>query len=218
MSSHPPILLYPDVFHKFLNKKKTVANIDRDFYEWHLGRKKYSLWGITISSNEIEERIKSAHKQLGDYLLSPYSRQSHITLFVCGFLNYKAKDKDDYSLEQLDLQIKNLRNEKINPFSIEIGGINSFLISPFLEVEDTESGIKKIRHALSIRHKENRQEKYVPHITFGLYSGEYSTKKIAEKFSKLGAKTVYKVDHIKFLYYDPANINGLLKTEKIFWF
>ena len=42
--------------------------------------------------------------------------------------------------------------------------------------------------------------------------------KIAEKFSKLGAKTVYKVDHIKFLYYDPANINGLLKTEKIFWF
>ncbi len=212
-----PSTFYPEVFNQFLKADTTRGNINRDFSEWHLGRNKYFLWGISITSEKIDARFVSARKQLFEYLLSPYFRQPHITLFVCGFLTDQVKNNDDYSQEQLDFQIGNLGSKNLKPFEIEIGGINSFSISPFLEVRDTISGINRIRNALSIDFPENRQEKFVPHITFGLYSGDYSTKHIAEKFVDLGPSISIRIERISLLSFDPTKINGALKTEKVFW-
>jgi 2'-5' RNA ligase len=194
--------------------QETIPSIIQDHREWHRGRKDYSLWLIDAATEEICEKVEAAKEHLSDYLLKPYQRQPHITIFVCGFLTDTPHFDDDYSTEQFRVQTQMLEEGNIKSFFIEIGGLNSFSSAPFLEVHDLEGGIERARVALSTSVSEIGRSTFTPHITIGLYSGAYPSKIVAGKISTFESRTVrLKVERIMFGTYHAQKIAGALTHQ-----
>ncbi|MCP4142421.1 MAG: 2'-5' RNA ligase family protein [Chloroflexi bacterium] len=162
----------------------TIPSEIRDFPEWHHGRKKYAVWVLQFDENlAVREKFNAAKKHLKDYLLEPYYRQPHITLFVCGFLSEKHHYNDDFTQAQLDAQIQALSKRDIGPFEIEIGSLNSFASAPFLEIHDPYKGIPRLREVLRSGAREFRTAPYRPHLTIGLYADAFPSKKVLDQIA-----------------------------------
>ena len=195
-------------------RRETIPSIIKDHPEWHRGRRDYSLWLINASTGEICEKVGAAKEHLSAYLLKPYQRQPHITVFVCGFLTDTPLFEDDYSPEQFRVQAQMLEEGKIKPFFLEIGGLSSFSSAPFLEVRDLEGGIERARAALSISVSEIGGGTFTPHITIGLYSGAYSSKIVAGRISTFKSRPVrLRVERITFATYRAREIAGALTHQ-----
>jgi 2'-5' RNA ligase len=195
-----------------LNQKdQTLPSIIRDYPEWHRGRKEYAVWIIEIAQEEILAKVEAARKHLSGFLLDPYRRQPHITLFVCGFLADAPRFGDDYCRHQADAQRQLLKDSGIGPFSVEIGGLNSFASAPFLEVHDREGGIERLRALLSRAAKEVGRDAFTPHVTVGLYSGAFPSKTVGERISTFSGRPVsLAVERITFAAYHTSEICGPL--------
>jgi 2'-5' RNA ligase len=192
-------------------KQETIPSIDKDLTDWHRGRRDYAVWLIEAGQEEIRNRVAAAKEHLSGYLLEPYRRQPHLTLFVCGFLADTRCFDDDYSACQLRVQTQSLRDAKVPPFFIEIGGLNSFSSAPFLEVNDLEGGINRVRTALSAAAKEIGRTAFTPHVTVGLYSGAFSSAVVARKIAAFPAKPVAcRVERITFASYEAQEFAGAL--------
>src|SRR5271169_1847545 len=111
-------------------RQETIPAIRRDYVEWHRGRTKFGLWLIELGTDELYQKVEAARKHLYDFLLKPYHRQPHISIFICGFLVETPSYDDDYSTEQLHIQAELLKNADIKPFVIEVGALNSFASAP----------------------------------------------------------------------------------------
>ena len=189
----------------------TIPAEIRDYPEWHRGRETYAVWVLPLEDEGIQDKFKAAREHLSGYLLKPYHRQPHITLFVCGFLVEKEQFNDDFTRAQLHSQIQVLENAGIQPFEIEIGGLNSFASAPFLEVSDLNNGIARLREVLSRGAREFRTAPYAPHLTVGLYSGSFPSEKVAERLAKLPPNPIrWNVKQIVFATYRAREIGGLL--------
>lgn len=126
------------VWNEFLSSGRTLCSEERDYKEWHKGRREYAAWMIDIQSEPVRSRFDAAREHLAEFLLEPYRRQAHVTLFVCGFLVEVPRFDDDYAVEERNYHLRALREAEIAPFEIKVGGINSFAATPFLEVSDVE--------------------------------------------------------------------------------
>jgi len=189
--------------------------MNRDYKGWHRGRKRYAVWTIDIQDPPVQSRFDTARAHLSDFLLKPYCRQAHVTLFVCGFFVDVERFDDDFSIDRLERQLRALREARLAPFEIEIGEIDSFATAPFLEVSDVTGGIGKIRDVLSSMHSEIREAAYVPHVTLGLYSGRFAKKRVVERVSLLSTESriTYWVDEIHLMTYWAFEIAGPLKRH-----
>lgn len=186
----------------------------RDYPEWHRGRKHYTLWLIEPRSEEIYKRVNAAREHLSEFLLKPYQRQPHITLFVCGFLAEIPHFDDDYSRAQLERHTELLKQSNVGPFRIEIGGLKSFASAPFLEVQDREGGIERLRTLLAADGKEIAWNTFTPHITVGLYSGTFCSKEVGQRISTFSSKPIrLTVDRVSFARYHAQKIAGALSCE-----
>jgi 2'-5' RNA ligase len=189
----------------------TIPSLVRDYPEWHLGRQDYSVWLIELHSKEVLQKVAAAREHLSDFLIKPYQRQPHITVYVCGFVADTQRYDDDYSVEQLDHHVHLLKAAAIKPFSLEIGGLNSFASAPFLEVADQEGGLARVRALLSTGGKEISRNTYTPHITVGLYSGAFPGSVMHEKFASFPQDPcTLTVDRITFAAYTAKEIAGAL--------
>lgn len=189
----------------------TVPSEDRDFPEWRRGRKNYAVWILQLPEQAILEKFQAAREHLSGYLLKPYHRQPHITLFVCGFLVDKPQYSDDFTQTQLQDQIQALENAGIQPFEVEIGGLNSFASAPYLEVYDLQEGIARLRETLSRGAREFRTAPYTPHLTIGLYAGAFPSEKLVKRLMAFPAEPILlKVEQIAFATYRAQEIAGLL--------
>jgi 2'-5' RNA ligase len=167
----------------------------------------------------IQTKFKAARKHLNGFLLEPYRRQTHITLFVCGFLVNKAQHNDDFTTEQYRKQIRALEESGTQPFEIEIGGLNSFASAPYLEVRDPEKGITRLREVLSRGASEFRTALYTPHLTVGLYAGAFPSVDVAERMANFPSKpTKLGVKRITFAIYKAREIAGPLSYRQEFVF
>jgi len=190
---------------------KTVPSVALDYPECHRGRKDYALWLIELGNDEVNKKVHAAREHLAEFLLKPYQRQPHITLFICGFLADTPRFKDDYGWEQLRVHTQLLKDSKVKPFSIEIGKLNSFATSPFLEVDDSEGGIHRVRSLLSTAAKEIGRSAFMPHLTVGLYSGAFSSTVVGRRISTFSSEPVrFKVERITFASYQAREIAGPL--------
>lgn len=162
----------------------TIPAEIRDFPEWHHGRETYAVWVLRMEESLLLDKFKSAQRHLDRYLLTPYRRQPHITLFVCGFLVDTPQYNDDFTPEQLQAQIAIVEQAHIQPFEIVIGGLNSFASAPFLEVHDPEGGIPLLRELLAHGGREFRTAQYTPHLTVGLYADVFPSEKVARRLAK----------------------------------
>ncbi len=206
------------VWNEFLQQKQTLPTENRDYKEWHRGRKKFAVWTIDIQSQPVQSRFDAARAHLAEFLFKPYQRQPHITLFVGGFLAEVERFEDDYTFEDIDYCLRQLREAKLSPFQIAIGGINSFAAAPFFEVFDLSGGIERIRNVLSDTRFEIREAKYIPHLTIGLYSGPFQTKTVVEKISSFYPESPIShcVDKISLITYSAYKIAGPLVVEYAF--
>ena len=168
----------------------TIASEKRDYPEWHHGRETYAVWVLLSDNKAIQTKFKAARKHLNGYLLEPYQRQLHITLFVCGFLVDTPKYNDDFSPTQLKAQIQALAKMHIQPFEIEIGGLNSFASAPFLDVHDPTGGIPRLRETLAMGAREFRTVPYTPHLTVGLYADAFPSEEVLRRMAEFPSEPV----------------------------
>jgi 2'-5' RNA ligase len=193
---------------------KTIPAEIRDYPEWRRGRKTYAVWVLRLEDKTILEKFNAAREHLSGYLLEPYRRQPHITLFVCGFLVEKPQYNDDFTLTQLQIQIQALEEARIHPFEIEIGGLNSFASAPYLEVSDPDGAITRLRAALSCGAREFRTAPYTSHLTVGLYSSAFPSEEITGRLALFSRKQIRsRVEQIAFVTYRAQEIAGLLRFE-----
>lgn len=195
----------------------TIPAENRDFPEWHRGRESYAAWVLRMEDKAIQEKFNAAREHLNGYLLEPYLRQPHITLFVCGFLVDSPRYNDDFTQAQLSAQMQALEKAKPKPFEIEIGGLNSFASAPFLEAHDSEGGIAHLREILSTGAREFRTAPYVPHLTVGLYAGAFPSEDVTGQLVTFPTKPVrWKVEQINFATYNAQEIAGVLMSKQEF--
>lgn len=206
------------VWRSFLGLGQTFPTEKRDYVEWHRGRKEYAAWTIGIQSQSVQSRFDAARAHIAEFLLEPYRRQAHVTLFVCGFLAEVQRFNDDYTVEELEHCLRALKQAKPAPFEIRIGGINSFAAAPFLEVSDVSGGLEKIRSLLSGTRSEFRETEYVPHLTLGLYADHFETKTVVDKMSSfcLDSPITHLVDEISFATYSARRVAGPLSVKSVF--
>ena len=195
----------------------TVPAEIRDYPEWRRGRDTYAVWVVRLEDKAIRGNFRAAREHLSGYLLEPYRRQPHITLFVCGFLVEEPKYNDDFTSIHFQSQIKALGEASIEPFEIEVGGLNSFASAPFLEVRDPDSAIARLRGVLSRGAREFRTAPYTPHLTVGLYSAAFPSEEISGRIAKFQEKPIRsKVEQITFVTYRAQEIGGPLTNNHNF--
>jgi len=191
--------------------RETIPSIIQDHREWHHGRTDYSLWLIEFESRKLHRKVEAAREHLSEFLLKPYHRQPHVTLFVCGFLVDTPLLDDDYTAQQLRHQERLLKDANIKPFTIEVGGLNSFSSAPFLKVEDTDNGIARVRAVLSTAAKEIGGSTFTPHVTVGLYSGTFPSDSVMRKLAAFPDDScMLAVDRITFAVYRAQEMAGEL--------
>lgn len=203
------------VWNEFLSSRRALRTEKRDYKDWHKGRAEYAVWTIGIQNESVRSRFDAAREHLAEFLLEPYRRQAHVTLFVCGFLVEIARFDDDYAFGELEHHLRALQETEIAPFEIKIGGINSFAATPFLEVFDVGGGIRRVRDVLSNTRSEIREEEYIPHLTLGLYSEHFETADVAERISSFDTASPIMcwVDEISLATYSASEIAGPLSVE-----
>ena len=191
--------------------QETVPSPIHGYPAWHRGRQDYSVWLIELGGMEVVQKIDAAREHLSDFLIRPYQRQPHITIFVCGFLSDTPRYDDDYSAEQFERHLHLLREAAGKPFTVEIGGLNSFASAPFLEVADLEGGLDRLRALFLTTGKEIGRSDYTPHVTVGLYSGAFPGSMVTERISSFPkAPCRITADRITFASYRAREISGTL--------
>ncbi len=191
---------------------KVIATISRDYPEWHHGRKKFALWYLEIQDQELIQYLCELREQFSDVLFQPNTRQFHITLFICGFLNtdFPYLD-DDFHSKQLQQQIKNIQSFKFKKIKLKTCKINSFSSALFLEIHDENHSLSMLRQLLSKNTDEIAALEYCPHITLGLYHSEFESDVILERMKKINNQQfMIEVSHITFGYYTADILQGLL--------
>ncbi|MFO7862207.1 MAG: 2'-5' RNA ligase family protein [Desulfosalsimonas sp.] len=204
------------VLNEFLSYETTLATKNRDYRQWHKGREKFAVWTVGICNAQVQSRFDAARAWMDPFLFSPYCRQPHVTLLVCGFLTHSPRFSDDYSSQSFRHHLQDLWQARIQPFEICIGGMNSFAAAPFLEVFDTQGGLAQIRRILTNSFCEDRTRAYVPHLTIGLYAGAFNTRDVAEKMAAFQTKDRISclVDKITLSTYSSFEIAGPLSAEQ----
>lgn len=219
---------YPQVYQAFLDARFTLPSLPGDYPDWHKGREHYYCWAITIDSADIFKRWQTAQQHCAYYLCPDYHRQLHITVAVCGFWqprNMTSAHNDDFTQQQLDQQLDALQavmaapadhGAPPAPWTLEVGGVNSFSSAPFLEVRDDHGILTALRKLLLPNGNDFRSDVYCPHITLGLYRDRFEAAAIAAGFS-LAVETMPLKLHISsldLLSYDARALGQPLKLER----
>lgn len=212
-------MYYTDTWQSFIQQQHTHAAEKRDYPEWHKDRPRYYLWAIDSDTTLVNKRLQKYYSLFKDLLLHPYERQAHITLAISGFLGEHIICNDDITQAAIVKQQESLHALKLTPFSVSIGGINSFLSAPFLEVMDSSRSLEIIRHALIDERQDFRNAHYIPHVTLGIYNANHAVASIAAMIRNLQEEPIeLAVNHIGLYSYDARDIGSSLRKECVIAF
>lgn len=208
---------YIDIWQSFTQQQHTQAAEKREYPEWHKNRPRYYIWAIEVDAAPVNKRLHKYHSILNELLLNPYRRQAHITLAISGFLSEYIIHNDDITQAIIEEQQEALHRLKLAPFTLSIGGINSFSSTPFLEVVDPSNALKTIRRILTDDRQDFRNTPhYCPHITLGIYNASHAVAPIVAMIKDLKEEPIeLTVDHIGFFSYDARDIGSPLRKEYI---
>lgn len=190
----------------------TVRNEVRDFVEWHRGRAPYVFWGLLLDWPALDRQLARAASRLDGLLLDGYVREPHVTLDVCGFPADRSADDESFTPALIDAQVMRLAAAAPAPFSIRIGGLDSFTSAPFLTVFDVDRGIAGLRQCLAENGRHRLFGDYVPHVTVGLYRDAWPLPAVAERIAACptGDELAMTIGHADLLGYAPSVIGGAL--------
>lgn len=192
----------------------TLPMEDRDYPEWRKGRTHYGVWLVDADLGPVRTRMEQARTHLAP-LLADHQRQPHITVFVCGFIAAAVAHDDDFTPTMLGAQQAALQALQPAPFTLHVGGIDSFDSAVFLRVSDPENGLAPLRHVLGQDAHEIRQATYVPHLTVGLYQGAFDKQGVSDRLQCFvpGAPIPLHVERIHFASYEACVSGGPLELR-----
>lgn len=194
----------------------SIASEWRDYPEWRRGRERYAVWTLPVRCPQVLARLERAQAHLGDCLHAGYRRQAHITLFVCGFPAEQAVLDDDFPASRLSAQLAALEQLRAEPFSLQIGGLDSFASAPFLHVSDPQARLANLREALTAHSTEIRQSPYLAHLTVGLYARALPASVMHPRLAAFtdNAPLTLPVDELHYSSYAAAEPFGPLQLER----
>lgn len=189
-----------------------ISTERRDYPEWHYGRSDFAVWYIDIDQAAVIQYLDNIKTKFSDLLIDSNQRQYHITLFVCGFLTPKSSHyDDDFEIDTLKQQIQALNSLEIEPFELEITQLDSFSSALFLQVEDNNKILAKIRQQLTQYSDEIAALEYCPHITLGLYNDAWESDLVLDRIQSIAIKPFkIQVKYLTFGYYKAQILQGLL--------
>ena len=186
----------------------TVPSQIRDFAEWHGGCRHALVWALEISSSEVDELLSAARRRLDGLLLPRYERQPHVTSAYAGLEPRQGATPSGhlYPPELLERDLEALRHLIPHRVELSVTGWGSFSMAPYLGVEGT--GVTELHEALAAP-----GERYVPHVTIGLYGVAEHIDLVAERMTGWPAAAVQvEVGAASLLRYETADIAGPLST------
>lgn len=195
-----------------------IAHCQEDFWYWHRGRNQYAVWVIDINDARVDSRVSSARQQLTEVLWRGYQRQLHVTLGVCGFPCIARRYGDDFLPDDLSEQLLALQAASLLPFSIEIGGLDSFASAPFLRILDCDQGIASVRDCLRLASREHDAFRYIAHLTVGLYDRVWPRKRLCDLIDGFtsAAPLRYEVRCLQWVTYVSTDSGGLLRVAGVY--
>ena len=192
----------------------TLASVQRDFVEWRKERTHYAVWAIDVDTPALRAATAAMRAHLTDKLLNGYRRQPHVTLHLCGFPATTPRFDNDYPGATLQRQIAALQAAGPAPFTLEIGSPASFTSAAYFSVADHAGGIRTARHALAGTETPDDGFPYTPHVTCGLYRGEFHLPTLLQRMAacRSGLPVELKVERLTLMAYEAAVIGGPLSS------
>jgi len=224
----------PTTIVPFISQGKTIATQQLDYPLWHKGRTRYGIWALEIDAANILLRFHSAQQALADYLLPQYQRQPHITLYVCGFLDWlgpqcpQANDNfSQHALEQQRVRLSDKLKEITQGqkgFNLQVGSVNSFSSAPYLQITDPHQHLGRLRAAFSSgttldNTDEFRSSPFTPHLTLGLYRDAFNCRTLDEEFQRINHQRGFETElpltikALHFMSYGSHCVGSSLRTE-----
>ncbi len=213
--------LFPEVWQRFLKLPAVTAVSpsadDTVLRLWHRGRQRYWVWAIEVEDPGLLAQWQQCRTQLQDWLLPDYRRQPHITLAVAGFplCPLPGVYNDSFTPQQLALCEARLASTRVAPFEVQVGAINSFAAAPFLEVDDRQGGLGRLRQQVVVHRDDFREEPWYPHLTLGYYRRSLTPRQLLPALigSSPPAPLTLQVNGLCLMSYAADELGGALRLE-----
>ncbi len=192
----------------------TVPGDDRS---WRRGRDRYFAWVVPVDDAAVLNRFEEGRAALAPWLLSPWLRRPHVTVFVAGFARRRAILDDDVSFGQLKAQSDVIRHAvRASRRVLVAGALNSFRSAPFIEIHCPDSWLASTRRALGQVAREQRFCAYQPHVTVGVYNAAYATRTLSQVLfpHRIAAPLEFDAGSVDLVSYDAADVAGELRLEE----
>ncbi|WP_373683976.1 2'-5' RNA ligase family protein [Acinetobacter sp. YH12080] len=200
---------------------QVVPTLNQDYPDWHQGRQHYALWYIEIQDPELLAYLAALRAQFSDLLYTPNTRQFHITVFICGFIEELNKTQlidhseqrwnDNFSADELALHRQQLRQLSLSNIRLRTGQINSFQSALFIEIVDLDRKLEHLRQAFNLSSNEIAPIEYCPHITLGLYKQAWNSDDIFERIQQVEQHCFdFESEQLTFGHYQAQVLQGAL--------
>jgi 2'-5' RNA ligase len=178
--------IYLEQFEQFAARGSTERCCP--FGEWAKGRSLFYAFMLLIKDPRLVRRIEVIQERLRPFpfVSLPPAHFLHVTLKPLGYWD-ETKSWDD-SLDQDDLGrwVEQAATTAVNqrPFTVKLGGVNSWANSAFVEIYDLQGGLSALLEALDARFIETGRLR-VPHVTVGYYTARAPARALVEVLSTL---------------------------------
>lgn len=190
---------------------RVIPTEQRDYFEWHLNRKRFALWYLQIEQDDCVAYCQRLTQQFSHLMIQPMQRQPHVTIFVCGFWLDPVTRADDFSSSQLEKQLQQLQQLSLEPIQLQSGQIRSFESSLCLEILDTQHQLQRLRAIMGQSAVEIRSQAFFPHISLGIYRQAYHYDQIMACINQVEQQhfTLH-CSQLHFGYYHAQHLQGPL--------
>lgn len=158
--------------------EQTVVFKPEQWGRWHGGIRRYGFWCVEIDAVEVLERFHRAQTYCAQWLIPGYQRQPHITLAACGLVS-----ETHFSAKQLQEQREALDALALSSFQIGFSGLATFSTVPYVQVDDAEGGLSRLRAALIPACFEQDHPVYQPHLTLGFYQQVLELQEVRQRLT-----------------------------------
>ncbi len=162
-----------------LRQHREVLDGRHDTAAWRSRAGRFALCLIRVPAGALTAQAEELRAALGQF---PFVRLHpdhflHIPIQELGFVVKEPVARDELSQERLDEFVQHAREPIAGfpPYSVQLGGINSFLDAPFLDVHDG-GWCSRIHHRLRgvVAIPPDTRYPYLPHVTIGHYTRRQS--------------------------------------------
>lgn len=191
----------------------TLVTEDRDFVDWHGGCRHALVWVADVDTPAVRDAVAAMRERLGGLLLPRYLRQPHITVAFGGLAPEPETRPTGvlYPPELIELHSARVAALGVTPFTVRIGGWDTFTTTPYLRAAADE--LRVLHHALIQERPKSADfaPVYVTHVTTGHFGVSVPLDEVRRRMDGFSYPDLeVRVDHLTLARYEAADIAGPL--------